>query len=61
MQRIFPPDAEPPHPPKSRKLQKPTTFGARVSKNHHFSVSLQKPPVHPLTVSRNTDHTFKCV
>jgi hypothetical protein len=24
-------------------------------KNNHFSEKIQKPPIHPLTVSRNTD------
>jgi hypothetical protein len=39
-----------------RKLQKTTTFKARILKNHHFSDFFRKPPVYLLTVIRNTDH-----
>jgi hypothetical protein len=41
-----------------RKLQKTTIFGVRISKNHHFSENFKRPPVLPLTVSRNTDNIF---
>jgi hypothetical protein len=44
-----------------RKLQKTTIFAIRVLKNHHFLVSLQKPPLHLLTITKNTDCTLKHV